>query len=103
MAIKTKPLDAAKYFPDDASQIDVITDALESGHVGYIAAGLGTVARARGMTAVAGDTGLSRQSLHKALSEDGNPTLDTVMKVIGALGLRLEVKTREQEPELENA
>jgi probable addiction module antidote protein len=97
MAIKTKPFDAAKHFPDDASQIDVITDALASGHAGYIAAALGTVARARGMTAVAGDTGLSRQALHKALSEDGNPTLGTVMKVLDALGLQLAAKARVSE------
>lgn len=94
MAIKTKPLGAAKYFPDDASQADVITDALASGDVGYIAAALGIVARARGMTAIAADTGLSRQALHKALSEEGNPTLDTVVRVLDALGLQLEVKPR---------
>ena len=94
MAIKTKPFDAAKHFPDDDSQIDLITDALSTGHVGYIAAALGNIAKARGMTAVANDTGLSRQSLHKALSEGGNPTLDTVMKVLEALGLTLEAKPK---------
>ncbi len=94
MAIKTKPYDAAKHFPDDESQVDLISDALATGHVGYIAAALGTIAKARGMTAVAGETGLSRQSLHKALSEDGNPTLDTVMKVLDALGLQLEAKAK---------
>lgn len=98
MTTKTKPLNAAKFFPDDAAQADVITDALATGHVGYIAAALGIVARARGMTAVAGDTGLSRQSLHKALSENGNPTLDTVMKVLDALDLQLEAKPRVPEP-----
>lgn len=97
MAIKTRPFDAARHFPDDKAQIDLITDALATGHVGYIAAALGTIAKARGMTKVAGDAGLSRQSLHKALSEDGNPTLDTVMKVLGALGLQLAAKAREPE------
>ncbi|WP_174286650.1 addiction module antidote protein [Sphingomonas bacterium] len=94
MPIKTRPYDAAKHFADDEAQIDLISDALATGHVGYIAAALGTIAKARGMTAVAGDTGLSRQSLHKALSADGNPTLDTVMKVLDALGLQLEAKVR---------
>jgi len=46
------------------------------------------------MTAIAADTGLSRQALHKALSEEGNPTLDTVVRVLDALGLQLEAKPR---------
>jgi probable addiction module antidote protein len=54
-----------------------------------IARALGDIARARGMTKVARDTGLSRESLYKALSEEGNPSLATVLKVAGALGLRL--------------
>jgi probable addiction module antidote protein len=55
----------------------------------YIAAALGDVARARGMTELAKRTGLTRMGLYKALSKDGNPSLDTVLKVLQALGLRL--------------
>ncbi len=55
----------------------------------YIAAALGDVARARGMTELAKRTGLTRMGLYKALSKDGNPSLDTVLKVLHALGLRL--------------
>ena len=55
----------------------------------YIAAALGDVARARGMTKLAKSTGLTRMGLYKALSKDGNPSLDTVLKVLRALGLRL--------------
>lgn len=94
MGIKTKAFDAAKYFETDDSQVDLIADALETGHVGYIAAALGTVAKARGMTEVAAETGLNRQSLYAALREGGNPTLDTVLKVVHALGLELTVKER---------
>lgn len=94
MVTKTKPFDAAKHFGSDEAQVDLVTDALETGHAGYIAAALGTVARARGMSDVAADTGLSRQSLYSALSEGGNPTLDTVLKVVHALGLELTVKAR---------
>ena len=54
-----------------------------------IARALGDIARAKGMTQVARESGLSRESLYKALSENGNPSLDTVLKVAGALGLRL--------------
>jgi probable addiction module antidote protein len=55
----------------------------------YIAAALGDVARARGMTNLAKRTGLTRMGLYKALSKDGNPSFDTVLKVLHALGLRL--------------
>lgn len=55
----------------------------------YIAAALGDVARARGMTDLAKRTGLTRMGLYKALSKDGNPSLDTVLKVLHALGLKL--------------
>ncbi len=57
-----------------------------------IARALGDIARARGMTQVARDTGLSRESLYKALSDGGNPSLATVLKVAKALGLRLHAK-----------
>lgn len=58
----------------------------------YIAAALGDVARARGMTELAKRTGLTRMGLYKALSKEGNPSLDTVLKVLHALGLRLTAK-----------
>ena len=55
----------------------------------FITAALATIARARGMTALARETGLTREGLYKALSPDGNPEFATVMKVIRALGLHL--------------
>lgn len=58
-----------------------------------IARALGTCARAKGMSQVAKDAGLSRESLYRALSADGNPSFATVLKVIRALGLRLHVQT----------
>lgn len=94
MAIKTKAYDLAKRFSTEEAQIDLISDALETGHVGYIAAALGTVAKARGMSEIADGTGLNRQALYGALSEGGNPTLDTVMKVLDALGLQLSAQAR---------
>lgn len=56
----------------------------------YIAQALGTIARARGMTKIAKKTGISREGLYKALSGEGKPEFATILKVIGALGLRLE-------------
>ena len=55
----------------------------------FIAKALGDIARAKGMTQVARDAGLSRESLYKALSRERSPDFDTILKVIGALGLKL--------------
>jgi probable addiction module antidote protein len=63
--------------------------ALEDGDPRVVAAALGDIARAKGMTQVARDTGLGRESLYKALSPDGNPELSTLLKVVAALGLQL--------------
>lgn len=57
----------------------------------FIAKALGNIARARGMTQLAKETGLGRESLYKALSGDGNPSLGTIMKIMQALGVRLTV------------
>ena len=59
------------------------------GDAAFVAKALGDLARARGMSQVASDAGLSRESLYKALSGERNPTLDTVLRVLGALGLKL--------------
>lgn len=63
--------------------------ALADGDPALIAAVLGDIARAKGMTHVARETGLGRESLYKALSPEGNPAFATIMKVISALGLQL--------------
>ena len=59
------------------------------GDAAFVAKALGDIARARGMAQVASDTGLSRESLYKALSGERVPTFDTVLRVVGALGLKL--------------
>jgi probable addiction module antidote protein len=65
--------------------------ALEDGDPSLVAAVLGDIARAKGMTKIAKKAGLGRESLYKALSRDGNPELVTVLKVVRALGLKLKV------------
>ncbi|HRN82327.1 MAG TPA: putative addiction module antidote protein [Nitrosomonas europaea] len=62
----------------------------------YIAKALGNIARARGMTQLARDTGLGRESLYKALSGEGNPEFSTIMKVVKALGLKLHIQASNQ-------
>jgi len=93
MPLKTRPFDAALYLDDDESQGELLADAIESGDARYIAHALGIVARARGMTQIARETGLSRESLYKALHAEGNPELATVMRVVKALGITLTTKS----------
>ncbi|TPI19424.1 MULTISPECIES: addiction module antidote protein [unclassified Mesorhizobium] len=92
MALKTTPFDATEYFDDAESQAELLADAFETGDATYIAHALGVIARARGMTAVAKNAGVTREALYKALSEKGDPRLSTLLGVTKALGLQLEVK-----------
>jgi putative addiction module killer protein/probable addiction module antidote protein len=85
------PFDPADYLECESSQLYLLRDALDSGHAGYIADAIGAVARARGLTNLERETGIKRQTLNKSLSLKGNPTLETLVTVLGALGLRLEV------------
>lgn len=86
---KTTPFDAAKYIRESEDVIDFLNDALESGHPPCIAAVLGDIARSEGMSKIAAKTGVNRQALYTALSADGNSTLETLLKVMGALGIKL--------------
>jgi probable addiction module antidote protein len=92
MTIETSPFDAAKYLDTPESQAELIDDAIETGDAKYLANALGVVARAKGMSAVAQDTGVTREGLYKALSADGDPKLSTFMAVIRSLGLQLSVR-----------
>jgi probable addiction module antidote protein len=97
MALATKRFDAAKYFTTVEAQQRLINDALQSGHAGYIAKAFGVVAKAKGMSEVARETGLSRQALYASLAEDGNPSLDTLLKVSDALGIEFRAEFRSVE------
>ena len=72
-------------------------DAVRSGHAGYIADALGVIAKARGMTAVARDAGITREALYRSLSADGDPRLSTLLAVIKALGLTIDLRKRQPE------
>lgn len=86
---KTRPWDPAEYLEDLDDVVAYLEAAFEDGDPRVITGALGDVARSRGMTAVAAQSGLGRESLYKALSRDGNPGFATVLSVLGALGLRL--------------
>lgn len=89
MALRTKRFDAAEFLKTPEEIAAYLEEAFSDGDPAYIAAALGDAARAHGMTKLANETGLSRESLYRALSKDGNPELATVLKVMEALGLRL--------------
>ena len=91
MALTTTRFDSAAYLDSDEAVGAYLDEALETADPAFIVQALGTVARARGMTQIAKDAGLSRESLYRALSAEGNPEFDTVIRVLQALGLRLSV------------
>ena len=95
-----RPFDAAEFLDNTEDEASLLNSAVEDGSPAFIAAALGAVARAHGgIDRLAADTGLSRQSLYKALSENGNPTLKTVLKVLDALGLQMHIERKEPERE----
>ncbi len=87
--LKLRPWDSAEHLKTEEDMALYLEACLEEGDAPLIAHALGVIARARGMTDLARDTGLSRESLYKALSGEGNPEFATVMKVVKALGFRL--------------
>lgn len=91
MTTETIPFDASEFFADAEAQAALLTDAFESGDAGHIANALGIVAKAKGMTSVAREAGVTREALYKALSERGDPKFSTVLGVARALGLKLTV------------
>jgi probable addiction module antidote protein len=94
MPLKTIPFDGSEFLDDEESQAELLKDAFESGNGEYIAYALGVVARARGMTSIAKEAGVTREALYKALSEDGDPRLSTLLGVARALGLKLTASPR---------
>jgi probable addiction module antidote protein len=84
--------DAAEYLDTPEAQEEFLIAAFEDGDPAHIARALGVVARAQGMARIARDAGLRREHLYKALSEAGNPRLDTLLAVAGALGFRISIR-----------
>ncbi len=98
MNIKTLPYDVAETLrtPDGmAAYLEACIEEAD-GDAAFIAKALGDIARAQGMTQIARQTGLSRESLYKALSGDRSPSFDTVLKVMTAFGLKLSARVQEK-------
>lgn len=87
--VQTTAWDAAEHLQTEEDMAAYLEAALEDGDPRLVAAVLGDIARAKGMSQIARDAGLGRESLYKALSPDGNPELGTVLRVVRAVGLRL--------------
>ena len=90
--IKTRPWDVVEHLETEEDITAYLEAVLDDGDPALVSAALGDIARARGMTEIAREAGLGRESLYKALSPVGNPGFATVMKVLRALGLSLHVK-----------
>ena len=101
---QTKPFDPADYLDNEDARAAYLNEAIESGDTVVISLAIGVVAKAKGMSAVAKATNLSRESLYRSLSADGNPEFATILKVLHAFGLRLETRPLwPVEPETESA
>lgn len=91
MNLETTKWDASEYLDSEAAIFAYIEAAFEDGDAAVIAHALGNVARARGMSSIARDAGVTREALYKALSDKGDPKLSTLLGVAKALGIRLTV------------
>lgn len=94
MALKVTPFDPADHLESEEDILFYLEAAMEGNDPKHIANALGDVARSKGMSEIARKAGVGRQALYGALSENGNPTLETLVAVLGALGLELTVQKR---------
>lgn len=94
MAIELLPFDPAEHIETEEDILYYLEAAMEGNDARHIARALGDVARSKGMSEIARKTGLGRQALYNALSENGNPTLETLTSVLSALGLELTVQKK---------
>lgn len=92
MAVETKLFDASEYMESEDAQAEYLSIVMEDGDLEEIKHALGIIARARGMTAIARDAGVTREALYKALSNKGDPKFSTLLGVVKALGLKFELK-----------
>lgn len=90
---KTSPLDIASYLETDEEIRTFLTTAMNDGSPEHLLHCLGIAAKARGMTQVANEAGVTRASLYKSLAENANPKLETVAKVLEVFGCKLAIES----------
>ena len=98
MAEKLTRFDPAEGLRSDEAIAAFMAEAFASEDAGYIAHALDVVARAKGMTQIANETGLSREQLYRSFSQNGNPTLKTTIAVMKALGVELTARVHSEQP-----
>ncbi|WP_163575900.1 addiction module antidote protein [Halomonas faecis] len=96
MSDKIYDYDPAAALENEQAIAVFLADALETGDSAYIARAMGVVARAKGMTELSRETGLSREQLYRSFSEQGNPTLKTMLAVMRVLGVDLTARPHEE-------
>lgn len=96
-----KPFDVASLLEDDEAIQYFLDDAFEESDPTYIAQAVGIAARAKGMTKVANETGLTREALYRSFSEEGNPSLKSTIAVLKSLGLQLSVRRATEDGDVE--
>jgi probable addiction module antidote protein len=96
MALDIKPWDVAEILTTEGRISAYLEEAFEEGDPEYMAVAIGDIARARNMTKLAKETGLTRDTLYKSFSKGGNPSLSTINAVVKALGYQLSIKPIEK-------
>ncbi len=94
MYVKSRPFDPANYLKTDTARVLYMNECLKVGDATHIADAVGVIARSRGMTQIAKEADVSRESLYKSLSKKGNPEFATILKLMAALDLTLCVKQK---------
>ncbi len=94
MYVKSRPFDPANYLKTDTARVLYMNECMKVGDPSHIADAIGVIARSRGMTEIAKEAEVSRESLYKSLSKKGNPEFATILKLMAALDLTLCVKQK---------
>jgi len=92
MSSELNTFDAAKYLDNNEIIAEYLSQILEDGDLNELLVAIGDIARVKGMTQIAKDTGLGRESLYKTFSENSKPRFDTIVKVLDSFGVKLQVR-----------
>jgi probable addiction module antidote protein len=92
MAIEARPFDTVEILTSDDRIETYLQEAFETGETGVIANAIGNVLRARNITAISRETGITRETIYRAFSKEGNPTLATLTAIVTSLGFKLSIQ-----------
>lgn len=93
--VKVTNFDVSEYLEDDSSIAAYLSTILEEGDPKLLLSAIGDIAKARGMSKIASEAGLGRESLYKALNSEAKPRFDTILKVLGAIGVNITFSPRD--------